>query len=306
MEKKIVSVLLLVTSLCFPTFIFAETVILKSGKKIEGKIIERTDKYIKIDFNGVPLPYFFDEIDSIDGKEVVLSTPNQKANKPSLGLSQNVNTGEKIKSGASRKLKTIEDVMQWSTFYYQEPDVNNVILALKIVLDNKLILSDLNRASPQIHLFATMLKKDKTKITQVKDIVQQYTGNGKDFLLRVVQEAENFQSPNPKDPNDLDCLWGEFFVTGSAEPIKKIISVLLYTEEDIDLSSLVWKEDGWTSKAQALFTLKHVAEWSLSSNAKQHKKVYDIINQELELTNDQYLKERLRVILEEELPGSPE
>ena len=78
MEKKIVSVLLLVTSLCFPTFIFAETVILKSGKKIEGKIIERTDKYIKIDFNGVPLPYFFDEIEKIETERNLSYPPRQE------------------------------------------------------------------------------------------------------------------------------------------------------------------------------------------------------------------------------------
>ena len=51
------------------SFAFAETVILKSGKTTEGKIIEKTDKYIKIDIQGVPITYFNDEIKSIDGKE---------------------------------------------------------------------------------------------------------------------------------------------------------------------------------------------------------------------------------------------
>jgi hypothetical protein len=38
---------------------FAETIVLKSGKTIEGKLIEKTDEHIKIDFQGVPLTYFF-------------------------------------------------------------------------------------------------------------------------------------------------------------------------------------------------------------------------------------------------------
>jgi hypothetical protein len=47
------------------TYSYAETVILKSGKQVNGDIIERTDKHIKIDFEGVPLVYFVDEIDRI-------------------------------------------------------------------------------------------------------------------------------------------------------------------------------------------------------------------------------------------------
>ena len=53
-----------------PAFTFAENIVSKSGKTVEGKLIEKTDKYIKIDFQGVPLTYYFDEIESIDGKEI--------------------------------------------------------------------------------------------------------------------------------------------------------------------------------------------------------------------------------------------
>jgi len=51
-----------------PAFALAETVILKSGKTVEGKLIEQTDKYIKIYFQGVQLTYSIDEIESVDGK----------------------------------------------------------------------------------------------------------------------------------------------------------------------------------------------------------------------------------------------
>ncbi|MBI3991312.1 MAG: transglutaminase domain-containing protein [Candidatus Omnitrophica bacterium] len=44
----------------------AEIIYLKTGKKIEGKIIEKTDKYLKIEFYGTPLTYFMDEIDRLD------------------------------------------------------------------------------------------------------------------------------------------------------------------------------------------------------------------------------------------------
>lgn len=49
---------------------FAEVIILKSGKKIEGKIIERKPGYIKVDFYGTPLTYYKDQIERIEGDSV--------------------------------------------------------------------------------------------------------------------------------------------------------------------------------------------------------------------------------------------
>ena len=61
------------------SLVFAETVVLKSGKTLQGKIIEKTDKYIKIDIEnlGIPLTYFFDDIETIDGREA--SKPAESA-----------------------------------------------------------------------------------------------------------------------------------------------------------------------------------------------------------------------------------
>lgn len=69
----------LIMGLSSPEFIFAETIILKSGQKIEGKIVEKTKEYVKIDFYGVVLTYFFNEIDSIDGEKIKLSIEQEKA-----------------------------------------------------------------------------------------------------------------------------------------------------------------------------------------------------------------------------------
>ncbi|MDP2905858.1 MAG: hypothetical protein Q8O22_06125, partial [Candidatus Omnitrophota bacterium] len=66
---------------------FAETIILKSGKKIEGKIVERTDKYIKVDSGiGVDVIYFLDEIGKIEGEVAAApqSPAENKAEKTSV------------------------------------------------------------------------------------------------------------------------------------------------------------------------------------------------------------------------------
>lgn len=70
MKKTKLAVAILIIFLCFPAYAFAETILLKSGKTVEGKLIEKTDKYIKIDFAGVPLTYFFDEITSVNDQQI--------------------------------------------------------------------------------------------------------------------------------------------------------------------------------------------------------------------------------------------
>ena len=74
MKNRIRVIVLLALCVCLSSVVFAETVVLKSGKIIEGKLLEETDKYIKIDFEGVTLTYFLDEIASIE-KEKKLDAP---------------------------------------------------------------------------------------------------------------------------------------------------------------------------------------------------------------------------------------
>lgn len=57
-------------SLFLPNSNFAETIILKSGKTIEGKITEKTSEYIKIDFSGTPLTYYLEDIERIVDEEL--------------------------------------------------------------------------------------------------------------------------------------------------------------------------------------------------------------------------------------------
>jgi len=61
--------------------LFADTITLKSGRTVEGKIIEKTDKYVKIDLQGIELTYFIDEIEKIeaDGIELKKTDENKDA-----------------------------------------------------------------------------------------------------------------------------------------------------------------------------------------------------------------------------------
>lgn len=57
----------------------AETLVLKSGESVEGSVVERTGTYIKIDFNGVPLTYFLEDVESIDGIKVALEKKEENS-----------------------------------------------------------------------------------------------------------------------------------------------------------------------------------------------------------------------------------
>jgi len=60
--KKIVILLIIVANgfTCSAAEIY-----LKNGKKVQGKIIEQSDYFVKIDFEGIPLTYWKNEIDTI-------------------------------------------------------------------------------------------------------------------------------------------------------------------------------------------------------------------------------------------------
>ncbi len=57
-----VSIVSSVFFLCCCFAAFADTLILKSGRRIEGKIIEQTEEYIKINIQGISVTYYRDEI----------------------------------------------------------------------------------------------------------------------------------------------------------------------------------------------------------------------------------------------------
>ncbi|HEV3261359.1 MAG TPA: hypothetical protein VG013_31190 [Gemmataceae bacterium] len=64
-----------------------------------------------------------------------------------------------------------------------------------------------------------------------------------------------------RDPDDLDLLWGNFFITGEYAPVARILDVL-------DLPD-----------AQDNLVLKRVARWSLGSNMQQHPRLVKLVQE---------------------------
>ena len=69
-----------VICLCFISLLFlgnafCDTIILKSGKQVEGSIKTRTDDAVKVDIEGITITYYFTDIKSINGENVAPSLP---------------------------------------------------------------------------------------------------------------------------------------------------------------------------------------------------------------------------------------
>jgi len=112
--------LFLVVFLLLPTWVFASEIILKSGQKIEGKIIEQTDKYVKIDFDGMHMTYYMDEIESIDAKTVTNEPKPAAVSKGIMNMFfdpkkikkhilDDPNLSDKVKQEKLKELKQLEN-----------------------------------------------------------------------------------------------------------------------------------------------------------------------------------------------------
>ena len=86
MKKLMLFVFGVVIFMSSNSFVFAETLVLKSGQRLEGKIIEKTDKYIKINFEGVTVNYDVDEIASIEGEGAPAAVDKVAAESPTNAL----------------------------------------------------------------------------------------------------------------------------------------------------------------------------------------------------------------------------
>ncbi len=71
----------------FSTLSFADTVTLKSGRVVEGRILENTGDYVKVDMQGIELTYWAKDIESVQESpkeppaptEAVSITPDRRA-----------------------------------------------------------------------------------------------------------------------------------------------------------------------------------------------------------------------------------
>lgn len=87
-------------------------------------------------------------------------------------------------------------------------------------------------------------------------------------------------------PQSLDFLWAVFFATGNPDAVNKIIDVMLKPSPEPTAPNAIIDT-----------AMQYAARWSLSSNKKQHPKVFEIVQNRLDKTVDPSTQRQLKNVL---------
>lgn len=114
---------------------------------------------------------------------------------------------------------------------------------------------------------------------QSRQLVDEALDRHPDTLKRLpflAQDPTDLLTLNPElAPWVLDAFWGRFSATGRREPVQRIISVLPWIHESRKAEVMAAGKDGMRK-----MIIAGAAQWSLTSNARQHPAVLKICEQE--------------------------
>ncbi|MDD4954622.1 MAG: tetratricopeptide repeat protein [Candidatus Omnitrophica bacterium] len=136
--KTVICILLLVLAFFAP--VYAETIVFKTGKTVEGKIVERNDKAIKVDIIGIPVTYYLNDIESIDGNKIMPVEQTKplevKKEPPPVKEKINFEPFPQKKTISLGEVKEAQEDFQKGTGYFKEKKYDEAIAefekALKI------------------------------------------------------------------------------------------------------------------------------------------------------------------------------
>jgi hypothetical protein len=120
-----------------------------------------------------------------------------------------------------------------TTGYYRNPDAQLATQALRHWL--RMVAAsgegELARMMVLFYVFARISQVSEAARSAFEPILRAFEGPNAEIAQRLLQVASDAAFPNAlqvpiQRPENLDLLWGEFFVTGQAEPIKLIFSTL--------------------------------------------------------------------------------
>ncbi len=195
-------------------------------------------------------------------------------------------------AGAATTFQSNEDFSKWLTYYYLKPEPNRVPDAVRYMSETGFL--DNGKAAPPIFGFlAGTLQSNPDKmalwISQLSSLNERHLsvvvlGVWYAALPESQKTAYALIESHPKLKSDfeflyggtpmsieqipleqgswvLDALWGKFIATGDSSPVKRIISTLPWIDVKGDINRLL---------------VGGAARWSLTSNAVQHKRVFEI------------------------------
>jgi hypothetical protein len=117
--------------------------------------------------------------------------------------------------------------------YYREPDPRLAVLALQHTLGLLATIepAQLQRFGNVVYLFRRIAEVSDDARIGFEPLLRGYRGPHRELALAILEAPDGGRAPSALDlavqgPEHLDLLWAEFFVTGSPEPILRIIGTL--------------------------------------------------------------------------------
>ncbi len=185
------------------------------------------------------------------------------------------------------------DFTKWMTYYYLKPEPSKLPAVIKHYASSSLY-NKVSSRLPVVAFFAAILKDNNPLLEEVyqsisntspdslqtvflrtmwllnssrsKEIIAEFSPSWEsDENKKQIKNINETPAPNLLidpivDTSQLDMLWSIFVATGDSKPIERIISTLNFVNEEDIIQVMIGK----------------AAIWSLGSNAKQHKLVYEI------------------------------
>lgn len=185
----------------------------------------------------------------------------------------------------------LENIEEWMTYYYLAPKPDEVASALSTISTKGYFEND-NVQGPLSGFFTEVFVAHPERI---KAWVEPYVGiSGRHILYSALWSAHSKQSKaalermakkaEPKEaerlmsllnstpptvesmsiatPAALDYLWGRFMASGSEAPVARIIDQMHLVRSEGNVGAIL---------------IGGAAQWSVAANARQHKKVLEIV-----------------------------
>jgi hypothetical protein len=204
---------------------------------------------------------------------------------------------------------------EWTTYYYLHPNPDEVASALKTI-DAKGYFNNQDVQAPLSGFFSEVFRANPTR---VENWVSPYQGRpglhilysalwtsntpqskgalerladaappevAKQLRILLASEPPDIASTDVNSPAVLDYFWGSFMASGAAAPVLRIIDQMKFANTKGNIGVLM---------------IGGSAQWSVAANARQHKRVREIVKSAIP-TADPVTRKMLRDILKESQP----
>ena len=183
----------------------------------------------------------------------------------------------------------------WLSHYYENPAPERFVTEV-IALSNAGMLSDPNSAAPASVFLGKVMAANPGQVdawlSQLEDLkpadrqtllsaatlsgtkeAQAYLGRQSD-AGKYQNVAVDVRTLKPDNPKVLDMLWADFFATGDAAPIRRVIVALEYSKYAGAMDRYAASKKTEKDREEAILeSVFRAAMYSLESNAVQHRRV---------------------------------